>query len=142
MNIVIWLVIAAVMVVLEIASLGLTTIWFAGGALVAALAALLGASWIIQLLVFGIVVIVLLVFTRPVVQRKLMKNSEKTNIESAIGEKCYVIEEINNNKGQGTVMYNGLEWTARSEDGTVIERENMVEIKAVSGVKLIVVKVK
>ena len=70
-----------------------------------------------------------------------MKNPEKTNVESLIGEKAYVTEEINNIKSKGAVKVKGLEWSARSENDGVIAADTEVVIKAVSGVKLIVDRV-
>lgn len=140
MEIVVWLAIAAVMIIFELVSLGLTTIWFAGGALVGALAAYLGASWFIQIILFAVVSLILLIFTRPLALKHLMKSNEKTNAESLIGEAGIVIGTIDNNKAEGTVKLNGLDWTARSENNEIIEKDSMVEVKAISGVKLIVVK--
>lgn len=139
MGVIIWLAITAVMIVVEIITLGLTTIWFAGGALVAALVAYLGGHWMIQVVVFAVVSLVLLIFTRPVAQKHLMKDTEKTNVESLIGKRCYVTKGIDNAREEGTVRLNGLDWSARSEDGAVISEGSEVEVRAVSGVKLIVV---
>ncbi|MBO5426688.1 MAG: NfeD family protein [Lachnospiraceae bacterium] len=138
MAIIIWLVIAALLVIVEIATMGLTTIWFAGGAIVAALAAIFEAHWLIQFLVFAVVSLVLLIFTRPIATKHLMKDQEKTNVESLVGQSALVTATINNIKGEGTVKINGLEWTARSKNDTVIEEGSEVIIDSVSGVKLIV----
>lgn len=138
MAIIIWLVIAALLVIVEIATMGLTTIWFAGGAIVAALAAIFEAHWLIQFLVFAVVSLVLLIFTRPIATKHLMKEQEKTNVESLVGQSALVTATINNIKGEGTVKINGLEWTARSKNETVIEEGSEVIIDSVSGVKLIV----
>ncbi len=138
MAIIIWLVIAALLVIVEIATMGLTTIWFAGGAIVAALVAIFEAHWLIQFLVFAVVSLVLLIFTRPIATKHLMKDQEKTNVESLVGQSALVTATINNIKGEGTVKINGLEWTARSKNDTVIEEGSEVIIDSVSGVKLIV----
>lgn len=141
MSVVIWLAVAAVMIVVEIVSLGLTSIWFAGGALVAALVACFIDNWLLEIVIFAVVSLVLLIFTKPIAQKHLMKNPEKTNVESLIGEKAYVTEEINNIKSKGAVKVKGLEWSARSENDGVIAADTEVVIKAVSGVKLIVDRV-
>lgn len=138
MAIIIWLVIAALLVIVEIATMGLTTIWFAGGAIAAALVAIFEAHWLIQFLVFAVVSLVLLIFTRPIATKHLMKEQEKTNVESLVGQSALVTATINNIKGEGTVKINGLEWTARSKNDTVIEEGSEVIIDSVSGVKLIV----
>lgn len=140
MDVVIWLAIAAAMIIVEIATLGLTSIWFAGGALVSAVVACFNDNWLIQLIVFAIVSLVLLLFTKPIAQKRLMKEPEKTNVEGLIGEKAYVTEEINNIKSKGTVKLKGLEWSARSENDEIIEADTEVVVKAISGVKLIVGK--
>lgn len=139
MAIIIWLVVAALLIIVEIATMGLTTIWFAGGAVVAALAAIFEAHWLVQVLLFAIVSLVLLIFTRPIATKHLMKEQEKTNVESLVGQTALVTATINNIKSEGTVKINGLEWTARSLNDTVIEEGSKVVIDSVSGVKLIVV---
>lgn len=140
MAIIIWLAIAAVLILFEIVSLGLTTIWFAGGALVAAFAAYLEAHWLIQIVLFAAVSLILLLVTRPLAVKHLMKDNEKTNVESLVGESGIVIKTIDNIRSEGTVKLNGLEWTARSENDEIIEQDSVVEVKAISGVKLIVAK--
>ena len=68
---IIWLVILAVLVVIEIITLGLTTIWFAGGALAALVVSLLGGPIWLQILLFIGVSVILLIFTRPLAVRYL-----------------------------------------------------------------------
>jgi len=140
MWLIIWLSIASILVIIEIATLGLTTIWFAGGALVAALATHLGANWLVQIIVFAVVSLVLLVFTRPIAQKHLFKNNEKTNVDSLVGASANVIETINNKKQEGRIMLNGLEWSARSKDDELIEEGTEVLVESIQGVKAIVSK--
>ncbi len=140
MWLIIWLSIAAILVIIEIATLGLTTIWFAGGALIAALAANFGANWIIQILVFAVVSLILLVFTRPLAQKHLFKNNEKTNVDSLVGTCANVIVTIDNKKQEGKIMLNGLEWSARAKEDEVIEEGTEVVVEGIQGVKAIVSK--
>lgn len=134
-----WLLLAAIFIVLEIISLGLTTIWFAGGAFVAAIAAVAGAKLSIQIILFLVVSIVLLFVTRPIALAHLNPNTEKTNAEALVGQKAVVLEEINNFKETGKAKINGMEWTARSSsDNEVIPAESIVTIVDIRGVKLIV----
>lgn len=135
---IIWLVIATVMIVIEIITLGLTTIWFAGGAFIAALAAWIGAHWLIQIVMFAAVSLVLLVFTRPIAAKKIMKDIEKTNVEGLIGMVGLVTTTIDNIKSEGVVRLDGKEWWSRSADGSVIEAGAQVVVTEISGVKLIV----
>lgn len=140
MDVIIWLVLAAILIVSEIVSLGLTTIWFAGGAIVAAVTAHFGAHWIVQILVFAVVSFVLLIFTRPLAQKHLMKDMEKTNIDGLIGTIGLVTETIDNAKAEGVVVLDGKEWTARAVDGDVIDKDSKVKVESISGVKLMVTK--
>ncbi len=134
----VWLVVSAALIVAEIISLGLTTIWFAIGALAAALAAFLGAGISVQLMAFAVISVVFLVFTAPVARKHLMGQPEKTNIEGLVGMIGVVTNTIDNLKSEGTVFLNGLEWSARSENGENIEKDCRVSVVSISGVKLIV----
>ncbi len=137
--VVIWLIILVVLVVIEIFTLGLTTIWFAGGALVAiAVAALGGPVWL-QVLTAVIVSAVLLFFTRPVAVKYFNRDRERTNAESLVGRQAIVTGEINNLQGIGQVAVNGMEWTARTiTDGQVIKTGEVVAIRGINRVKLLV----
>ena len=136
-----WLAVLIVLLLVEIATLGLTTIWFAGGALVACVAALLHASIWVQIVLFLVVSVLLLLFTRPVAVRYMNKNRTKTNVDSMAGKEAVVTEDIDNLKAQGVVQVNGLEWTARAENNQdVIPKGSVVEVTRVDGVKLIVRK--
>lgn len=139
----IWLGILAVLLLIEAITAGLTTIWFAGGALVAAVAAYCGAGVFLQFVLFFAVSFVLLVFTRPVAVRYMNRNVEKTNAESLLGKKAVVIEKIDNLAQTGYVRIRDIEWTARTSDDSVKIPENaVVEIEEIQGVKLIVKEVK
>ena len=134
-----WLLLASMFIVIEIISLGLTTIWFAGGAFVAALAGLAGVSLTIQVALFLIVSIILLVLTRPVAVKYLDSKTQKTNSEALIGQKAVVLQTIDNLKTEGQVKVNGMEWTARAKtDEMVIPEGEVVTILEIQGVKLIV----
>lgn len=133
-----WLILLAVMLAIEIITLGLTTIWFAVGALAAYIAALFGADIVVQVIVFLAVSLAALFFTRPVAVRYFNnKDREKTNVESMPGSTAKVIEKIDNFNAKGRVMLNGMEWMARSADGNIIDIDETVIVKEVSGVKLI-----
>lgn len=138
-QIITWLVILGVMVIAEFATMGLTTIWFAGGALVAFIAALVGAPVPVQIVLFFVVSFVLLLFTRPLVKKSFNVKREKTNAESLIGEQAVVLETINNIAASGQVQIRGQEWMARTRDGsTQIPKDEIVKVVAIEGVKLIV----
>ena len=141
MEAMVWLILLAVFLVVEAITAGLTTIWFAGGALVAALAAYFGAGVVLQLLLFLVVSVVLLVFTRPLAVKYMNKDLEKTNVNSLLGKTAVVTQEIDNLAQTGQVRINDIEWTARTFDNSIkIPKDAVVEIEEVQGLKLIVKK--
>ena len=136
---IIWLGILAVLLVIEGLTTALTTIWFAGGALIAAIAAGLGLGIVPQLLLFFCVSLVLLLFTRPAALKLMNKNTEKTNVEGLLGKSAVVIQQIDNLAQTGQVRINDIEWMARtSDDSVTIPVGTVVVIEAVHGVRLIV----
>lgn len=138
METIVWLVIFIVLLGIEIATLGLTTIWFAGGALMATLVAAIELPLYVQIPVFLVVSVVLLLFTRPVAQKYFNKERIRTNAESLVGQTAVVTESINNLKGMGKAVINGQEWMARSvEDSTELLKETQATIVAIEGVKLV-----
>lgn len=135
-----WLIVVVVMAVIEIITLGLTTIWFAGGALVAFIANIVGADLVIQIILFVVVSVLLLALTRPLAVEYLNKGRIRTNAESLLGRIAVVIQEIDNVNAQGQVSIDGQEWTARATEGEKIPKDALVEIMEISGVKLMVRK--
>lgn len=139
MQAVVWLGLLVIFLAAEAITLGLTTIWFAGGALVAFILSLAGTDLLVQIIVFCVVSVLLLIFTRPAAARWLNKDRVKTNAESLIGATAVVTEPINNLAGSGQVQVRGQFWTARTEEESVtIEKGKTVKIQRISGVKLIV----
>ena len=137
MDAILWLAAVVVLLVIEIATLGLTTIWFAGGALIAGIAAVAGAGRVVQFVLFLIVSLILLIFTRPIAMRYLNTNRTRTNAESLIGKEAVVTQTIENLKNQGQVIVGGIEWTARTDDNEkMIEKDTVVEIERIEGVKI------
>lgn len=140
MNLVtIWLIVFVVCIVIEIITMGLTTIWFAGGALFAAVGAALGAPFWLQIALLLVVSLVLLYFTRPIAVKYFNKDRVKTNVESLVGKQAIVISEIDNLQGIGQVTVGGREWSARATvEGVKLPVGSVVVIRAISGVKLMV----
>ena len=134
-----WLVVMVALIVIELATLGLTTIWFACGALVAVVAAALDAPLLLQILMFVVVSFAVLLAVRPIAVKYFNKDRTRTNIESMIGRQAIVVGEIDNMQGIGQVSVNGMEWSARSTINELkIAVGRVVVIRAVDGVKLIV----
>ena len=140
MALTVWLIITVILIAVEIVTLGLTSIWFAGGALIAGLISLTGVHWLVQILVFAVASTILFVFTRPIATKHFMKNIEKTNVDSLIGKEGVVKQDIDNIEAKGVVKLNGMDWTARSVDGTKIPAGDTVLVDSIDGVKLMVVK--
>lgn len=134
-----WLIVLVILVVIEIATMGLTTIWFAGGALVATVAAAFGTPLFIQITLFLVVSLTLLYFTRPVALKYFNRDRIRTNVDSMLGRQAVVTTEIDNLLGQGQVTVGGMEWSARSaSDSVKIPAGTVVIVQSVHGVKLIV----
>lgn len=133
-----WLGATAVFLFVEILTLGLTSIWFAGGAFVAAVAAFVGQPIYVQFILFIVVTCALFVLTRPWAKKYLNNKVEKTNVEALQGQQGIVKETIQNKEGKGIVFINGLDWSAKSLDGEEIEKDTEVIVHEIQGVKLIV----
>lgn len=135
----IWLIVFVACIGIEIATMGLTTIWFAGGALISAVASVAGAPVWLQVILFLAVSLVLLFFTRPIAVKYFNKDRVKTNAESLVGKQAIVISEINNLQGIGQVTVGGQEWSARNVvQGEALPVGSVVTIRAINGVKLMV----
>lgn len=136
-----WLIIMIALVVVEVITLGLVCIWFAGGALIAAIVAVFGGPWWLQILVFAVISAVLLIFTKPIAKKYFMDKIQKTNSEDLIGKKVMVTEAVDNVKATGVAVASGLEWTARSKtDSITFDKGEFAVVHSIEGVKLILVK--
>ena len=139
----IWLGLFIVLIVIELITVGLTTIWFAIGSLAAMAVNTLGGNLIVQIIVFFAVSVVLMIFTRPWAARHLNRNRLKTNYESKIGEIIRITERVDNLKQTGKSIVDGQEWTVRSQNNNeILETGDLAKIISISGVKLIVEKYK
>ena len=137
--IIVWAAVFAFMLIIELATSGLATIWFCAGSLVALVLAICKVNVIWQVAAFVVVSVLLLVFTRPII-KKLRKGSRfsPTNSDRAVGRKTVVIEDIDALSGTGSVKIDGIVWSARSSDGHVIHAGTEVLITGIEGVKAVV----
>ena len=135
---VLWLVLLIVFAVLEASTVSLVSIWFMGGALTALIAALCGAEIWLQVVLFFVVSIALLLCLRPLSKKLLKKKKVATNADSNIGKTAVVTETIDNLRGTGAVKFSGVEWSARSVDDSVLEKDAVVRILRIEGVKVCV----
>ena len=133
-----WFIVMVVCAVVEAATLGIITIWFAIGALITMFAAMLGAPMWLQIVIFFAVSIVLLVFTRDVAIRVLKIGREKTNSDLLIGRRGKVLKEIDPIAGSGQVKVSGQIWSAVSSNQQKIPADSLVTVLEITGVRLVV----
>ena len=127
-----------VFLVIESQTFNLITIWMAVSSLITSIYAWIFPNQIIpQAFIFIVLSIILIIATKPLTKR-FIKEPQKTNADSLIGEVGVVTEKIDNILSSGQVKIRGQIWTARSENGEKISEETKVEIKKIEGVKLIV----
>ena len=137
----IWLILFIVLLVIEIFTVGLTTIWFAGGALAAMAVNTLGAGFSGQMAAFLIVSCALLAFTRPWAMKYVNKKRIKTNYVCMIGKVIKITERVDNLNQTGKSVVDGQEWTVRTKnEREILEKGEVAKVVEVSGVKLMVEK--
>ena len=136
-----WVAILGVLIIVEICTLALTTIWFAGGAFAALIASLITDNLALECGLFVAVSAVLLLILRPSVVRRFNRRRAKTNVEAAAGKTVRVIEPVDNIANTGRVAVDGMEWAARSSvDGTTFDAGENAVVVRVEGVKMIIEK--
>ena len=140
---IIWLILMVIFLVVEAAcAVHMVSIWFAAGALVAAIAAMLNASLWLQGTLFLVVSCVILALMWPFVKKFLNPRLQKTNIDSIIGAEGLVTMDIDNLTAHGQVKLNGMEWTARSSSGDPIPTGTRIRVDRIEGVKVFVTPVR
>lgn len=134
-----WIIVAGFFFIAEIATVGFLLFWVGIGATLALVTSLFTNSIIIQTVVFVISSIVLILSTKPLVNKFTKKDSTvSTNVYSLTGKKGIVLEEINSNLGKGSIKVNGETWTAICEENLIIPVNSEVEILEIKGVKALV----
>lgn len=129
-----WAVLIAVFVVIECFVTNLVSIWFAGGAIVALVASLLGVSVHMQVVLFLAVSLLLVFAVRPAARRTLDVKKQKTNLDAVVGADAVVISDIKD--GRGMVKVLNKDWTAACEED--IPAGENVTVTALNGVTLTV----
>ena len=137
-----WLAAMVIFIIAEATTVTLVSIWFAVGALGAILIALLGGGLTLQVTVFLALAIVLLIFLRGAVRKHFAPRITRTNVDSVIGATGIVVTPVNNIAALGQVQINGVEWSARSTDGSHIGAGTLVKVDKIEGVKAYVSPVK
>lgn len=133
-----WLALLILFSVGEAVTVGLTSVWFAVGALGALLCALVGGDIWLQIGVFLALSGLTLALVRPLAKKFLTPGYSATNADRVIGQEAVVVQEIDNLRGQGQVNIAGQTWTARSQDDTIIPEGALVRVLRIEGVKVFV----
>ena len=137
----IWLILGGIFLVIELITLGLTTIWFACGSVVAFFLNIAGLGVVWQVLAFIVVSVVMLLMLRAYAVQKFNMKVQPTNIDSLIGKQGIVVEDIHNLEETGAVKLDGKIWTARTEKADeTLKTGEVVSVLRIEGVKLIVKK--
>ena len=134
----IWLIVLVVLIAGEAATVGLTFIWFAIGALGALITAWLGGAIWLRAVVFLALSALALVLVRPLATQFLKTSRTPTNADRVIGRTALVTETIDNVEGKGQVNISGQVWSARSQSDVVIPVGTEVKVLRIEGVKVFV----
>lgn len=129
----IWGIIFVVMVILELCTMQLISVWFAAGSLAAFIAAALQVPPLGQAIIFTAASVLLLVATKPILKKFRVGDKIPTNLDAEIGKTAVVTEEINEAKNTGRVRIGGVNWRARTRDGAVIAVDAAVKVLELSG---------
>lgn len=138
----VWLILLLLFAGLEAVTVGLTSIWFAAGALAALITALAGGPVGLQVVLFLVVSLLCLIAVRPLARRYLNPKVQPTNADRVIGTQAKVTEDIDNLQGKGEVTIGAMPWSARSEDGAPIPAGTLVRVLRIEGVKVYVEQIK
>ena len=133
-----WFALTVILLIAEAATVTVISLWFAAGALAAMVTALLGAGLWVQAVVFVLVSAAALTALRPLVRKHLTPKLTATNIDSVIGSVGIVTGTIDNLNATGQVKLNGMEWSARSTSGDMLEAGTKVRVDKIEGVKVFV----
>ena len=129
----VWVAVTIICVVIESLTLALTTIWFGISAFVLVFLAFTPLPFVAQVFIFVALALVLLIFTRPVVKKKLSQKQIATNYERVIGQIAVVTKKITA-LDKGAVKINGMEWTAAVKEDLVLEKGSKCIIEEIAGV--------
>ena len=137
-----WLALAVIFMIVEAATVGVVSAWFAVGALCAMGGAMLDWGLGIQILIFVVVSVLLLLCLRPLTKKYFTPKLTKTNVDAVIGTEGVVIEAVDNLQGVGRIKLGGMEWAARSTGGEKIPQGTMAKVDKIEGVKVFITPVK
>ena len=137
-----WLIAAGIFFIVEMATVGFLVFWLGIGSLLAMITSFITDSILIQAIVFVVSSTLLIIFTRPLVNKFVkVPNEVKTNAYSIIGKKAIGTSKINNIEGSGQIKIDGEVWSAKSSTDEDIPENTEVEILEIDGVKAVVKEV-
>jgi membrane protein implicated in regulation of membrane protease activity len=133
-----WVVLAALLAVGEVLTLGFLLGLLALAAVAAGIVAAVGGGLVIQFLVFIVASIGSLALIRPVAKRHLRTPAQlRTGTAALVGAKGVVTERVDDLSGQ--VKIGGEIWSARAfMEGEVIEPGARVEVAKIEGATALV----
>lgn len=140
----VWLLGMALLVIMEMITQGLTSIWFAFGALAASIAAYLGCGMVVQIVLFAVFSAAFIVALRPLARKKTKVGAVATNLDSLMGKTVPLTEELSQEADKGRVKIGDVDWRVVAAPGTsfpdsgAIPVGTKVEILKVEGSHLIV----
>ena len=129
----VWVAVTIICVVIESLTLSLTTIWFGISSFVMVFLAFTPLPFVAQLFIFVVIAMLLLIFTRPFVKKKLSQKQIATNYERIIGQIAIVTKKITA-LDKGSVKINGMEWTAAVKEDITLEKGSKCIIEEIAGV--------
>lgn len=138
MDIFIWIIIIILLTLVEIMTINLTTIWYVTSAVVSLIISIFTESFMLQFGAFAVIGTILLITTRPFLQKIMVKKKEPTNLDRVIGMEAIVTEAISKNQ-IGEVRVDGKKWSAYSNQ--TIDVNSIVRVLSIDGVKLKVEKI-
>ena len=128
-----WLIMLVVFVVIEAFTMSLTTIWAALSSLPLIFIAKTGLPFKWQLLIFVLLTLLLIIFTRPFAVKKLKLGKDKTNVNNMEGQEILVTKSILQFQKGEAKSKNGVFWTVTSADGTEIPENTICIVTKVQG---------
>ena len=136
MNTIFWICAMVMFLIIEAVTPMLVSVWFALGALVAAVCSYAGLSDNTCILIFAVVSAVSVAVFKKLYGDKIKKEHTPTNADRLVGAKGVVETDIDPVMGKGTVLVQGNLWSAKAEGN--IPAGSKVEVDAIEGVKLVV----
>lgn len=137
----IWLGLTVILIVIECLTSGLTTIWFAAGSFLMIFAAIIKCPLWLQIVLFAVISMLLLIFARPILKKKLSSKKIRMNSDAIIGEKAVVTQAVSEMQ-KGAIKINGLEWTAATEENQTFNAGDICTVKEIKGATAFIVPFK